>query len=321
MEEINMTNNNQQTDIFSLFGLVDEHEEKQKQEAAERQAKLDELRKKAAEAKPATAAASTVKKEDDQFTPNEDTTIRYYGESIEITSYFSPEELAEGILVKKDGESVRKPLEAEMLRKRMEKDFPELVKQHTEIIFIKNKNIIVPTMRAKKKGGCMGVLSKDSTSLSLSKIPFSILQDFIAIAKLFGEMSLEIHGDIYFHHQEQRFLLDIPKQNVHRLWTEVTEDAFSVAERIQQHAVKVAEIHSHHTMPPTPSLQDDESERCPLMHYVIVGHIERFFPSIYVRQFISDESGHVRIQPEALFECPFQNLPDFDTAGIEVFNQ
>jgi hypothetical protein len=162
------------------------------------------------------------------------------------------------------------------------------------------------------------VLSAGSTSALLPKIPFALLQDFIAIAKLYGEMDLEVHGDIYFHKKEERFLLDIPKQSVHRYWTEVTEDSLSIAERIQQHALKVAEIHSHHSMSPSPSFQDDESERIPLMHYVIIGHVEQYFPSIYVRQFISEEIGHVQKKAHVLFECPFQSSPDFDIQGIEV---
>ena len=326
------TNTNKQADIFSMFGLVDEHAEKKKQEEAELQAKIKaeteereaksaEIRKKVAAASSDNSKAAPSKKVEETFAPNEDTTIRYYGETFEITAYFSSEELAEGLLVKKkDSEPERKPLEPEMLRKRMERDFPELVKDHTEMVYIKEKNIIVPMMKAKKKGNCESVLSTDSTSLFLSKIPFSILRDFISLAKLYGEEKLEVHGDVYYSKNKNEYFLDIPKQSVHQLWTEVTEESLSIVERVQD-AIKVLEIHSHHYMRPLPSSQDDESERVPGMHYAIVGYTPDYFPTIFLRQFIAESVGYVRKDLISLFECPFQQLPSFDVNTIQVYSK
>lgn len=323
--------NSNQTDIFSMFNLVDEHAEQKKREEEtkrklaeeERQRKADELRKKVQESTGAKAkvgeSEEKKKVEPEKIDINEETVIRYYGESFEITSYFTPEELAEGLLIKKkDGETERKPLEPEMLRKRMEKDFPELVKEHTEIIFLKNKNIVVPTMKAKKKGNCSEeALSSDNASPVFPKIPFSILRDFIAVARLYGEIELEVHADIYFQPQNGTFFMDIPKQVVHRLWTEVTEDSADIVARVED-AVKVLEIHSHHTMAPIPSMQDNRSERVPGRTYAIVGHIERLFPAIYVRQFLSEEEGHATVLAETVFAYPFEELPSFDINAIEV---
>lgn len=322
-----MTKNNAQTDIFSIFNLVDEHSEMKKQEEAaklqaekeEREVKAAAIKEKAANAK--SKAKKPEKKPEHAFKPNEETIIRYYGESLEITAYFTPEELAEGLLVhKKDSDPERKPLEPEMLRKRMEKDFPELVKDHTEIIFLKDKNIIVPTMKAKKKGNCGNVLSSDSTSPFLPKIPFAILQDFIALAKLYGEYDLEVHADIYYRTEKKEYFLDIPEQMVHTLWTEVTEDSTSIVERVQD-AIKVVEIHSHHSMAPIPSKLDDSSERVPGMHYAIVGHTNSFFPEVYLRLFVSNAVGHISKDVSCLFECPFQQLPSFDINSIEVYGE
>ncbi|MEK5071658.1 hypothetical protein [Sporosarcina sp. FSL K6-1508] len=322
-----MTKNNnfEQTDIFKVFGLIDDHAEKKKQEEAERAAKAradkEEYEAKAAEIRKKTSVTTpreTVNKKDvETFTPNEDTIIRYYGETFEITSFLTSEELAEGFLVKKNDETERIPLEPEMLRKRMEKEFPELVKAHTEIIFLKDKNIIIPTMKAKKKGNCENVLSSDSTSPFLSKIPFSILQEFISLSKIYGELSLEVHGDIYYCIQKHEYFLDIPKQSVHRLWAEVTEESLSIVERVQD-AIKVLEIHSHHSMRPLPSPQDDESERVPGMHYAIVGYIHHYLPEVFLRQFVSEDVGHIRKDVISLFECPFQTLPSFEIESIEV---
>lgn len=325
-----MTTNNAQTDIFSTFGLIDEHaeklrkeEEQKKKEMEERHAKAAALQKQVNEANAnKTKASKPATKAEVPFTPNEDTVIRYYGESFAITSYFTPEELAEGLLVKKkDDETERKPLTEELLRKRMEKDFPELVKDFTEIIYLKDKNIVVPTMKAKKKGNCGEVLSSDSTSPFSIKIPFAILRDFIALAKLYGKPRLEVHGDIYFKPSDRSYFLDIPEQRIHCYWTEVTESSYSIAERIQLDAIKVAEIHSHHEMRPLPSVQDNESERIPGMHYIIVGHTDRFFPEVFLRQFISEAAGHIDKKFSSLFEDPFFELPSFDMDGIVVESQ
>lgn len=326
-----MTN---QTDLFTMFNLVDEYEENKKKEEEEkrkkaeeeRKAKQEEIRKKAQESAAKAKENSDKKAEtqkEDKFDINEDTVIRYYGESIEITSYFSPEELAEGLLIKKkDEETERKPLEPEMLRKRMEKDFPELVKSHTEIVFLKEKNIIIPTMKAKKKGNCCeeewstdcSFLQKKITT---KKIPFTILRDFIAVARIYGELHLEVHGDVYFEPNTETFFLDIPKQAVNQVWVEVKEDAESIAERVED-AFKVIEIHSHHSMAPIPSAQDNRSERVPGMLYAIVGRVNKFFPDLFMRQFISENKGHRGINPENVFEYPFYDLPEFETENIEV---
>lgn len=332
---------NEQQNIFNLFQLSDEVGAKKREEEAkakaereaeaaakaeiaktEREAKLAEIRanKNETDEKGTSSNSNTkAKPEAPKFTPNENTDIRFYGESLEITSYFSAEELAEGQLIKKSNsdETERKPLTEELLRQRMEKDFPELVKEYTEITFIAEKNIIVPMIKAKKKGCTeMEVLSNDST-FAFPQIPFTILQEFISLAKLYAEEDLEVHADVYYRTETKTYFLDIPKQTVNTLWVEVTEDAHSIARRVLD-AVKVLEIHSHHKILAFPSSQDNASERVPGMHYAIIGNMNNFFPDVYLRQFISEEKGHVLKSFHDLFECPFQLLPPFDTKSIEV---
>ena len=332
-----MTNN-----IFDIFHFVDKDAEAKKEEEAklkaereaeakakaeaakaEREAKLAELREKnGSDNKAEGTAASTPAKEvktEVKFAPNEETVIRFYGESFEITSYFTTEELAEGLLVnKKDSEPERKPLTEELLRKRMEKDFPELVKGYSEIVFIPEKNLIIPMVKAKKKGCTEAevLLSNDST-FAFPKIPFSILQDFISLAKLYSEEHLEVHADVYYQTDTDTYFLDVPKQVVHEYWVEVTEDIHTIARRVLD-AVKVLEIHSHHHMLAIPSKLDNASERVPGMYYAIVGNMNRFFPDVFIRQFISEEVGHKLHQVSELFECPFQQLPTYDSNAIEV---
>lgn len=327
----------QEFNLFNMLDLVSETDTKKQQEKeekiaiekaekealaaeqkSEREAKLAEINLQKAETKDKETKKTPEKSKVDEFKPNESTVIRYYGESFEITAYFSAEELAEGVLVNKaNSEPERQPLTAELLRKRMEKDFPELVKEYTEIIFLKAKNLIIPTMKAKKKGNC-GVLSNDST-FPFPKIPFSILNSFLSISKLYGELDLEVHGDIYFNKDTKEFFLDIPKQKVNKYWVEVTEDSHDIVERVFD-SIKVLEIHSHHFMPPVPSSQDNLSERVPGMHYAIVGYTRKYFPELTVREFVSESFGHRTKNIEDVFESPFLNLPSFNTRMIEVSN-
>lgn len=316
----------EQTDFFSMFDIVDEVAEKKKREAEERQRKAEELRKQAAAAKDNTSSSVQVptkkEPEKDKFEVNENTIIRNYGESIEITAYFTTEELAEGLLVKKKGseETERIPLDGEMLRKRMEKDFPELIKEFTEMVYIKAKNIVVVTQKAKKKGNCIeGAQSTDCASslFKYPKIPFALLRDFIAVAKLFGEANLEVHADIYLDCDTKIYFLDFPNQRVNSVIAEVIESSSDIAHRIGD-AIKVLEIHSHHSMAPLPSKQDDSSERIPGKFYAIVGRTQNFLPELTARTFISEEEGFLKVSISQLFEDPFFNLPEYNENMIEV---
>ncbi|MDQ0273506.1 hypothetical protein [Cytobacillus purgationiresistens] len=333
---------NNQTDIFSMFNLVDEYaEEKRKQEEAEKKKKQveAEIQKKKAEEENAkfmadlkeksraaqgssNSTASEPPKEtvkEDLFDINEQTIIRHFGESIEITSYFSPDEIAEGILVNKKGEKVRVPIEKDMLRKRMEKEFPELVKEHTDVIYERKKNIVFLPMKAKKKGCSEENLSVERFSINrvAAKIPYELLEEFVSVAKKLANESLEIHADIYYNFQEEKFFLDFPFQRVHKYWVEVTEKVESIVDRVGDSA-KVMEIHSHHNMLAIPSSLDNESERVPGMVYGIVGEVNNFFPAVMTRVFVSEEYGHLIINPKMIFESPFCNVGGIDINRIEV---
>ncbi|MGS2779886.1 hypothetical protein ACVBAX_21345 [Robertmurraya sp. GLU-23] len=318
--------NLEQTDIFSMFDIVDEVAEQKKREDEERRQKAEALRKKmdlAKQASPTTPSATPASKpEPEKFDVNEDTVIRHYGESIEITSYFTTEELAEGLLVKKkEGEDERKPLDGEMLRKRMEKDYPEMVKEHTEVVFLKSKNLVIVTQKAKKKGSdCMEEsLSYDSGSsfsaFPFPRIPFTVLRDFVAVARFYGEVELEIHADIYL--QDGKYFLDFPQQYVNQYWVQVIESSEDIIKRVED-AVKVLEIHSHHNMQSIPSSQDNQSERVPGRYYAIVGNTHKFFPDITARKYISNEYGYRNLEPEEIFENPFHKIPAFKENAIEV---
>ncbi|NRD81048.1 Mov34/MPN/PAD-1 family protein [Bacillus sp. BRMEA1] len=323
-----MTKTIEQTDIFSLFGIEDEYSEKKKREEEEMQKSIAEAQKRATANKNSstTPNSNTSSGGGDKFEVDEQTTIKYFGLEIAITDYFTVEELTDGIPTqKKDGESEMKKVDEESLRKRMEKDFAELVAGMTTMVFIKKKNIVLPIIQAKKKGAnledCnMEEESKDS-SFSTRKIPFSLLAEFISIAKHFSdEHGTEVHGDVYLDFDEEEFFMMIPEQTVHKYWADPTEDSLVTAMKlIDKRFVKVLEIHSHHTMSPFPSSQDDESERSPIL-YAIVGNIDHFFPEITCRTFSKELDKHIEINPWRVFENPFTKVPTqkYDLSVVEV---
>lgn len=325
-EEMNMTITIEQTDIFSLFGIEDEYAEKKKREEEEMKKKIAEAQKRAADTKKSISSSTTSSGGGDKFEVNEQTTIKHFGQEIAITDYFTVEELTEGIPTqKKAGETEMKKVDEEALRKRMENDFAELVSGMTTMVYIKKKNIVLPILQAKKKGANLengnGEESKDSSFVVNRKIPFSLLTEFISISKHFSdENGTEVHADIYFDFDSKDFFMMIPEQIVHKYWAERTEDALTTAIKLEdKRYAKVMEIHSHHTMSPFPSSQDDESERSPIL-YAIVGNIDHFFPSITCRTFNKERATHIPIDPWLVFENPFVHVPSqkYDLSVVEV---
>jgi hypothetical protein len=118
-----------------------------------------------------------------------------------------------------------------------------------------------------------------------------------------------VHADIYMD-KDGKILLDFPRQDVHKFWAEVCEDEIEAAMKHRRlMANKVAEIHSHNTMAPYPSPQDDKSEVAPGILYAIVGNLNSFMPDITTRYFDEEREEHVRIDPYDVFESPFEYTP------------
>lgn len=308
-----MTNNKEaveQTDIFSLFGIKDEYAEKKKKEEEERMKKLEESKKKA------NTSSKDAKME--QFEVNADTTIYFYTEVIDINDYFSTEELEYGIAKKNKKKEVEyKKITEQDVKNRLKKDYP-VIEAGAQLVYLKKKNIVSIVLQAKKKGNVEE--SKLDSSVSLKRIPFALLRDFISISKFFSDRyGTEVHADIFLDKDSDTFFMDIPKQNAHEYWVEVTETPLESAEKaLKGNYIKCMEIHSHHSMAPIPSSQDDESERAPIL-YAIVGNIDRFFPDITVRTFDLKNSQHIELDVWRIFEYPFSQVnPAYDLDVVEV---
>lgn len=310
----NTNNNLEQTDIFSLFGIKDEHAEKLQKEEEERLKRQAEVAKQMEEAKKNTSAPTSKK---DEFEVNAETTIYFYTEVIDINDYFTSEELENGLEKKKDGEIVYAKITENDVKNRLKKDLP-VIEAGAQLVYMKKKNIVSIVLQAKKKGNNEG--SHMDSSFSNRRIPFEILKEFISISQYFSEKyGTEVHGDIYLKKDTNKFVLDIPKQQAHQLWVEVTESPLETAEKVLEgNYIKCMEIHSHHSMSPFPSSQDDESERAPIL-YAIVGRIDKFFPEITVRTFDINNDQHIKLDAAKIFEYPFSSVStNYDLNVVEV---
>lgn len=354
-------NNFEQTDIFGLFGLEEETEvqtvsldelteqpEEKKQELnatettkrggfdkvipetskenkEEEKKKLSTFEDPKKDSNPSASTTKTKPKSKpsvgDEFKLKIDTLVKYAGQEVPVTRYFTAEQITNGIERKRKGEVVTEPITDKDLIKKLNQDFAELVPQLTSLVYFEKKNIVVPVLQARKKGANVEEESNtDSSFSSPLRIPFQLLQDFIAIAKDYSDQyQTEIHADIYYDYKEKNFFMDFPKQIVHEVWAERTEDPVETALRfIDRDYRKVMEIHSHHRMAPIPSSTDDKAERSPIL-YAIVGRIDNYFPEITVRTFNPKTQKHVPLKVEQVFEYPFKQTSfQYNLSGVEV---
>lgn len=292
-----MTQKAVQETIFSMFGITDEVEEKRKREEEERRKMLEESKKNLAN----TNTTAAKKQEEDKLEIQVDTQFYHLGEYIPILNYVSEDEILNGVRKKKKGEEVLEPLTSEELRKRLEADYPDLVKGYTEIVYVKKKNLVIAVSRAKKKG-----LYSDcpkGQSPTLPKIPFSILQEFCSFAwQVYLKKNSECHADVYYDYDKNDYFIDFPEQIANAVNVEVVEDAISMAERLSTRRFrKIMEIHSHHRMSPHPSTTDDMNERGPYL-YAIVGNMLDFFPSITLRYYSQEIQSHINLDPHQIFD-------------------
>lgn len=252
-------------DIFSLFGVEVEEVKVEKKEVK----------------KVAKPAATAPAKEDAALEINTSTVIRYGGQDIPILTYFGEDEIK--IHMEK------KSITEEEVRKRMEDDYAELVPNHTAIIYHKEKNLVIPVLQAKKKG-------------NLPKIPFHLINEFVAIAREFAKLPVEIHADIYFDLDLNKYFMDFPQQSVNKYRAERTESAIVTAIKfIERKYRKIMEIHSHHVWDANPSYIDDEAERSPIL-YAIVGNLNKLYPSITLRTFDKLDNCHLKLEPSDFIE-------------------
>ncbi|WP_144529467.1 hypothetical protein [Bacillus mobilis] len=255
--------------------------------------------------------ASTKKKE--SFVIDVKTAIRYQGQNTDLISLFTVKEITEG-LTKKGSIS---PITEKDILKALEKEHPELDPSIAKIIYIKNKNLLIPHIPGKKNGlnnkqpsapnESEGVfqlkilrnrlyLSNEKNQKQIT-IPERLIYDFIKLSRSFSdEFSAEVKGEIYYDLSSNSYKLFIPRQKVTHTLIEVNEltpkEALIFCEMI-----KVMEIHSHHIYSPIPSKIDNEHDRSRGLYYAIIGDIQNLFPSITVRILNRDSGDYEYLDP------------------------
>lgn len=200
-------------------------------------------------------------------------------------------------LLKKHKESL---ISESLIVKKLSKEYLELLPTLTSLYFESKRNIIVPVLKAKKKG--VKLLPEGK------KIGYEVIHDFITISKVFARYSLEVHGDIYYNFERSEYFLDIPQQVVSSVFCKVTEELGCLALKVIG-SKKVGEIHSHHTMAPFPSATDNQHERNCLI-YIIVGSMGDFFPRITARTFDTEYEKHISLKLENIVESPYTHTYD-----------
>lgn len=293
-------------------------------------AKLDEatrlVNQEIAKTKPKSSSnSSKPKPASEKFKINMDTRIIYRPDEFMIGELFTSEEIEKGFAKEKDGKIEFTPIDETHLKAKLEERYAELIPSFTHLVWMKAKNMIGVVLQGQKKGICTEEESYEIPSLlsPVLPIPFSLLEDFVAIANYFHQtLAVEVHGDIYFDYDKQNFFLDIPGQKVSHVFAEKTESADETFMRLwDKNAKKVMEIHSHHKFAPIPSPTDNQSERCPGLLYAIVGKLHQK-PTFTCRTF-DKQLGHVPLNPLEIFESIegfdfHKSIDRYDLSVVEV---
>lgn len=250
---------------------------------------------------------------------NVDTIIRFASMDLPLGEYFHEEEILNGITIMKDEKEEKRKINKEDLRIKLEREYPELIKELTNVFYVKEKNMLLVINSAGKKGAepktaLQNAVFWNDGKLYLTddhkpvKIPYELLDKFIAIARGFAAgYHSEVHADIYFDRNIQEFKMIVPKQTADTYWVETENKTIDIETALLISSMqKIAEIHSHHTMDARPSSQDDSTERAPL-YYVIVGNVNSFMPSVFARTFDVEKQRHVRLSPFDVFSINVEN--------------
>lgn len=326
---------------MDLFEMANIKVEETKTVKAVQKAKANKQRK-------APTAPKNQPKVDTLEGVNLETVIRFSSMNYPLTDYFTEEEITNGILVAveevKDQESPSPDdtetsesvntdklvkITTENLRSKMERDFPELVKDLTHIAFVKEKNLIVVMNAAGKKGASASISKAPiywedgllfySNNNNHVRIPESILRQFIAIARGFSdEYKVEVHGDVYYNSEKDSFHLHIPPQTAGSIFVEPDMGSMSLEELVHLSDMqKVLEIHSHHIMRAYPSQTDDQSERLQI-YYAIVGRIDQLSPQIYTRTFDRQKEKHIELDPSLVFNTMASDTSNYPQVQVTI---
>lgn len=257
----------------------------------------------------------------------------------------------------------------EDVRKRLEKDHPELSKQRTKMEWDEKKNAIIPIVTGGKKGAWFSEESRayfassaelyenlhpinilagsdgfyevrenpigvfvvrksaaelrgwrtfndfyeyveqlkhleecrEGFKLYLPKIPTQLFLQLISFFSDYADHEVEVMGVFYWNSEERQYILDIPYQNVTKVSVEPCYNVFP-------DYIKVAEVHSHHSMRAYFSSVDD-SDELGTMLYGVVGKLKRSADTIRfdVRTRAGVAGKFIPLLPSVWIDCEYDN--------------
>lgn len=133
----------------------------------------------------------------------------------------------------------------------------------------------------------------------LPPIPFDLLCDVIAFFRscMDDERETEALVRVYWDKTDCEYRLDVPEQVVSKARVSAAIPAENAWD--DDRFIYCADIHSHNSMPAKFSAIDDLDEKSNRI-YVVLGQLDRYFPSISVR--ICNGGTFLEIDPETIFE-------------------
>lgn len=233
-------------------------------------------------------------------------------------------------------------LSLEDIRKDLQKRYyPELTKERTEMEYDTKKGLVFPRVKAAKKGrkhfmsvadmakhqapvvnilaaadglyeirkNEIGVFSARTNHVFdldqwqsgfkpfLPKIPFNLLCQALAFIK---STRYECMLQIFWNRERKEYFIHCPEQEVTLASVDAKRDG------PEREHLLVIDLHSHNSMKADFSSFDDKDELETRL-YGIIGRTEYFLPHIRVR--ISVGGNHHEINPEEIFETPFDKYP------------
>lgn len=153
---------------------------------------------------------------------------------------------------------------------------------------------------------------------ALPLIPRKLIGQIISFFRCFmnEHEEFEAMAHIYWDKEQEEYTAFIPRQRVSKVHIDADLRGSALPE---ERYIHYADIHSHNSMAAKFSYIDDEDERATRLYFV-VGHLDRFYPSITAR--MSCGGSYQEIDPSLVLEgvgeeFPTEWLDQVERCGVE----
>lgn len=140
---------------------------------------------------------------------------------------------------------------------------------------------------------------------ALPLIPRELIGQIISFFRCFMKEHEEFEAlaHIYWDKEQEEYTVFIPRQRVSAASTDADLRGSALPE---ERYIHYADIHSHNSMPAKFSYIDDQDEKATRLYFV-VGHLDRFYPSITAR--MSCGGSYQEIDPSLVLEGVGEEFP------------